>query len=336
VVDGVNLFRVLNVDHVGPFKVGHGFRYILTVRDHATLFSWFIPVKTKTTKEAAEALAEHCFCLTGYPIMIRSDQGFGEVGDESLGKYLQTYGVYHVPTMPYSPQANWLVEVLHKPLRKILVKFAENSKWLGLVPYLNWIARTTPYEILGNRSSYEVVFGCKPRHAFSETLRTAFGGSSGVDSYLAEANRFRELILKASDASRTENNRLRGLAQLKLHGHSVESPLVVGDLVVVRNRGARKDSFDPKNFSALFRVSRVGARFAVLSDLHGQPAVGAAKGKVPLHLLTKAVPASQSHHFLQQLDHIPTTNEMLGRSVEAFSTVASVGNSTNEGSEESL
>ncbi|CAD7948674.1 unnamed protein product, partial [Amoebophrya sp. A25] len=57
-----------------------GYRYLLSVRDHATLFSWFIPVKSKFTREAAEALVANVFCLTGYPVIVRSDRGFGEQG----------------------------------------------------------------------------------------------------------------------------------------------------------------------------------------------------------------------------------------------------------------
>jgi hypothetical protein len=307
-------FKVFHVDHVGPFPQDRGFRYVLSVRDSATLFNWLIPVKEKTAEEAARVLLAHVFTLVGYPIIIRSDRGFGNAGSASLSRYLQAYGIYHAPTLPYSPQASGLVEALHKPLRQVLYKYAShNKKWVDLMPFISWILRTTPLDALGGISPYEAVFARKPRHAFADALRSSFGGIGGVEAHMKQAEEFSKCVEESAQLFRQESAQLRRARQLGEFGASVHPRFAVGDLVVVKNNQQQRSLLQGKNHMALYKVKEAREKFVILSNLDGsEPTRWFATGKLPLHNVAVAVSANAVPDFLAALDSIPTEDEMLG------------------------
>ena len=312
----VGIFRVLHVDHVGPLKTDDGYRYILTIRDHTSLFTWFLPVKTKKTKEASQAILEVA-CQIGFPVLIRTDQGFGEVGDESLGAHLRTYGILHVPTMPYNPTGNTVAESVHKPLRRFLEKFCTRAEWVKFLPFICWSTRTMVFDALGGRSPYEIVYGRKPRFAFEQELRTAFGGNNDTEKYLEDSGKFQQEMIEAMKLSRAENGRKRTHI-----GPSLS--LQVGDLCVVANKQRRKENMEPRNWPALFRVKSSHLRGVTLVDLHGKDATGFASGMLPRHMIGKVADKEQADELLRELgpNEIPTTDQMLGDMARAFAKSA--------------
>ena len=321
----LGIFRVLHVDHVGPLRTSNGYRYILTIRDHATLWTWFIPVQSKKTAEAAKAILAHAACLVGFPVLIRTDQGFGEVGDQSLGVHLRAYGILHAPTMPYNPTGNTVAESVHKPLRRFLEKFCCRADWPEFLPYISWSTRTMVFDALGGRSPYELVFGRKPRHAFEHELRTAFGGSPDVERYIVDAEKFQSDMNEAMKLSKHENHRNRT---------KVAAPpkLAAGDLCVVQNKKKTKKEMEPRNWPALFKVKSMHPRGVTLTDLHGKDATGKASGMLPRHMVAKVADGCQAEEMLGCLDpaEIPTTEQMLGPMRGPFARTAREGQEDEE------
>ena len=55
-------------------KEVNNFRYILSIRDHFTKYTWAFPLKSKKSEEVAKHLVE-IFCAFGAPKILQSDNG---------------------------------------------------------------------------------------------------------------------------------------------------------------------------------------------------------------------------------------------------------------------
>ena len=60
----------------------------------------------------------------GFPILVKTDRGFGEVGERSLQSHLGIRGVHHASTLPYTSVANVWVESIRKSLGRVLEKYS--------------------------------------------------------------------------------------------------------------------------------------------------------------------------------------------------------------------
>ena len=71
------------VDLVGPLEpASEGYRYILTAMDVFSLWSWLVPLETKEPTEVAGELYRKVYLdLSGFPLILRSDNGSEFVAD---------------------------------------------------------------------------------------------------------------------------------------------------------------------------------------------------------------------------------------------------------------
>jgi len=153
-------FSHLHVDIVGPLPRSEGFSYLFTVVDRTTRWPEAIPLAAVSTADCAAALFRGWIQRFGVPDTITSDRGaqFTSSLWSSLCSFLS---IRHIPTTAYHPQANGLVERLHRRLKDALRARAAGADWYS---HLSWV-------MLGIRSAWreesefspaEAVFGAQP------------------------------------------------------------------------------------------------------------------------------------------------------------------------------
>ena len=85
------------IDMTKRAEENDGFRYALVAIDNFTKFAWAIPMKSKTTKDLAQA-TEEIFDKIGTPKQIYTDQESG-MGNVEYIKMLNRYNVKHITTI---------------------------------------------------------------------------------------------------------------------------------------------------------------------------------------------------------------------------------------------
>ncbi|WP_432422672.1 DDE-type integrase/transposase/recombinase [Streptococcus dysgalactiae] len=108
----------MHVDLVGPLPPSQGYVYILTCVDRFTRWPQAIPLSRPTSEEVAQAFLSGWVSTFGCPATVTSDRG--PHFDGAFDNLLKTLGCKHVRTTAYHPQANGLVERLHRQLKAAL------------------------------------------------------------------------------------------------------------------------------------------------------------------------------------------------------------------------
>ena len=154
-------FCSLHVDLVGPLPESQGMTYLFTIIDRFTRWPEAIPVPDAHASTCASALLHHWVARFGVPVDITSDRGrqFTSVLWTQLNMLL---GVQANTTTAYHPQANGMVERLHRQLKASLKARTTGANWFDELPMV----------LLGIRSSWRVDPGCSPAElVYGSTLR---------------------------------------------------------------------------------------------------------------------------------------------------------------------
>ena len=112
-------FDHVHIDIVGPLPESRGYKYLLTVIDRFTRWPEAFPIKDIETRTIAQAYVQGWIVRFGVPSHMTSDRGTQFVSDlwramsNLLGTELQ-------PTTAYHPQANGMVERLHRTVKASL------------------------------------------------------------------------------------------------------------------------------------------------------------------------------------------------------------------------
>ena len=109
-------FSVLHVDLVGPLPVSEGYSYLFTVIDRYTRWVEAIPLVTMTAEDCAKALIRNWMSRFGIPAQVVSDRGRQFVSHlwQELHRLL---GIREVHTTSYHPQANGMIERVHRTIK---------------------------------------------------------------------------------------------------------------------------------------------------------------------------------------------------------------------------
>ena len=150
-------FSHIHVDVVGPLPSSEEFKYLFTIVDRSTRWPEAVPMKAATTAACASALLSSWVSRFGVPLHITSDRG--STFTSSLWTALtQLMGSTHHPTTAYNPEANGLVERMHRTLKAALIARCTDASWISHLPWVLLGLRTTPKEG-ANVSSAEMVYG---------------------------------------------------------------------------------------------------------------------------------------------------------------------------------
>ncbi|MBM6549262.1 reverse transcriptase domain-containing protein [Streptococcus dysgalactiae] len=143
--DPVARFQHVHVDLVGPLPPSQGCVYILTCVDRFTRWPQAIPIARPTSEEAARAFLTGWVSQFGCPATVTTDRG--SHFDGTFAHLLDTLGCRRIRTTAYHPQANGLVERLHRQLKAAL-RAQENPSWCEVLPLVLLSLRNTVKEDL--------------------------------------------------------------------------------------------------------------------------------------------------------------------------------------------
>lgn len=128
-------FQQLHVDIIGPLATSQeGYQYCVTMIDRFTRWPEAIPVADITADTVAKAIYEGWVCRFGCPLTITSDQG-RQFESEVFKSLLNILGIKKTRTTAYHPQANGMVERMHRSLKTaIKARLRDNRSWVDELP----------------------------------------------------------------------------------------------------------------------------------------------------------------------------------------------------------
>ena len=138
-------FGHIHVDIVGPLPPSQTFKYLFTIVDRSTRWPEAIPMINASTESCVSALISHWIARFGLPDLITSDRG--AVFTSNLWTSIaKTLGLQTQTTTSYNPEANGMVERLHRTLKAALMARCNSSRWSFELPWVLLGLRTSPKE----------------------------------------------------------------------------------------------------------------------------------------------------------------------------------------------
>ncbi|GFW41313.1 transposon Tf2-11 polyprotein [Trichonephila clavipes] len=153
-------FDHVHLDLIGPLPPSNGYTYCLTMNDRFSKWPETQPLKDITAETVAEAFFSSWVSRFGTPAILTTDRGrqFESPLFKALSKLL---GVQKCRTTGYHPQANGMIEELHRPL-KSAIKCHATERWTEVLPII----------LLGLRASLKEDILCTPVElVFGTTIR---------------------------------------------------------------------------------------------------------------------------------------------------------------------
>jgi transposase InsO family protein len=150
-------FGSLHVDLVGPLPGSEGYTYFFTIIDRFTRWPEAIPLSDAAAVTCARAMIRGWISRFVIPDDITSDRGPQFTSDlwQELSNVL---GIASSTTTAYHPQANGMVERLHRQLKAALKARLDGPKWMDELPLVLLGVRSSWREGADN-SAAELVYG---------------------------------------------------------------------------------------------------------------------------------------------------------------------------------
>jgi transposase InsO family protein len=129
-------FSHVHVDLVGPLPPSSGgFTHLLTIVDRSTRWPEACLLKGTATEDVLEAFITTWVARYGVPAQITSDRG-PQFTSARWTSWCKEKGILHTPTTAFHPQANGMVERLHRQI-KDAVRAREGSRaWADHLPWV--------------------------------------------------------------------------------------------------------------------------------------------------------------------------------------------------------
>ena len=138
-------FGHIHVDIVGPLPPSQSFKYLFTIIDRSTRWPEAVPMVDASTESCVTALINHWIARFGVPDLITSDRG--TVFTSNLwASIANKLGLQTQTTTSYNPEANGMVERLHRTLKAALMARCNSPRWSFELPWVLLGLRTTPKE----------------------------------------------------------------------------------------------------------------------------------------------------------------------------------------------
>lgn len=144
-------FEQISIDIMGPLpRSKHGNKYLLTMIDHFTRYAEGEAISEITAEETARVLVEKIITRHGVPKRLLTDQGRNFVS-RLFKETCKLLGICKVQTTPYHPEANGMVERLHRTLTDSISHFVrrDGTDWDRWVPYALMAYRSIPHSSTG-------------------------------------------------------------------------------------------------------------------------------------------------------------------------------------------
>ena len=151
-------FSHLNLDIV-TLPTSNGFNHLLTIVDRLTRWPVAIPMTDITAETVADAFAQGWVATYGIPVAITTDRG-SQFSSSIWTQLMKQWGIKPLMTTAYHPQANGLVERLHRRLKEAILALCPDSpnQWFWKLPLALLAIRTTLKPDIG-ASPADMVFG---------------------------------------------------------------------------------------------------------------------------------------------------------------------------------
>jgi Integrase core domain/Integrase zinc binding domain len=151
-------FSHLHVDLVGPLPASKaGNTYLMTIVDRSTRWFEAVPMAAVTAADCASVLFTTWISRYGVPDDITSDRG-PQFSSEVWAAVCRRLGINKKLTTAYHPQANGLVERLHRQLKEALRARQAGVQWEDHLPWVLLGLRVAPRDDTGV-SAAQVTFG---------------------------------------------------------------------------------------------------------------------------------------------------------------------------------
>jgi hypothetical protein len=142
---------------VGPLPESEGSKYLFTIVDRFSRWPEAIPVPDSTAITCARALLRGWIARFGVPDDLVSDRG-SQFTSSIWAELAQMLGINSRNTCAYRPQANGLVERLHRQLKGALKAKLAKTDWMDHLPLVMLGVRTAWREGL-DASPAELLYG---------------------------------------------------------------------------------------------------------------------------------------------------------------------------------
>jgi len=134
-------FAHLHVDLAGPLPLSSGFSYLFTIVDRTTRWPEALPLSSVAAADCAAALLQGWIQWFGIPSTVTSDRG-PQFTSQLWAALCKLLSITHVQTTAYHPQANGLVERLHRRLKDALRARSAAADWYSHLPWVMMGIRT--------------------------------------------------------------------------------------------------------------------------------------------------------------------------------------------------
>ena len=151
-------FEHIHMDLVS-LPESNGFRYLLTMVDRFTRWPVAVPLENISTQSVMDGFAFGWVQHFGVPSTITSDNGT-QFTSSLFQQLTQIWGIKTTKSAPYHPEANGLVERLHRRLKEALKALGAESpeEWFWRLPMVMLSIRTTFKPDVGASPS-DLVYG---------------------------------------------------------------------------------------------------------------------------------------------------------------------------------
>lgn len=142
-------FQTVHIDIVGPLPPANlptvtyslPYRYLLTCIDRATRWCEAIPLVDTTATSVAIAFMSGWISRFGVPLQVVTDRG-SQFEGELFSNLSSIIGFHHIRTTSYHPQANGIIERVHRTLKAAIM--ARQQNWFTSLPIVLLGIRMTP------------------------------------------------------------------------------------------------------------------------------------------------------------------------------------------------
>lgn len=269
-------------DTTGPLPEGESPKqYIILIRDDLSGWVEGRAVSSLTGENAATVFFEDVVCRFGLVGRVTTDNGPEFMG--AFRECLARYGIQHITTSSYHPEANGMIERGHAPIKEALFKLmrTRGPDWVSLLPYVLWADRTTAKRTTRHTPHY-LLYGQEsilPTDAEYHTYlignwKSTMSTAELLVTRVRQLERLPEDVDVARRLAQEERDRSVLHHNSRMESYQNDRNFAVGDLVLVRN--SRQDkSHQVKaedRFLGPYKIRELARQGSVLlEELDGSP-----------------------------------------------------------------